>query len=118
MNDGIEAFLPFRREFIELDPDRWPAWYFDEQVLAGTWRCWGTDKAAILAELREYPTGAREVHGVAAVGDLPEIIALIPKAEEWGREEGCVRAVIESRPGWERVLPDYELHQASVRKDL
>lgn len=118
MTEGVEAFLPFRRAFVDLDPERYPAWYFDEQVLSGAWRCWSDSRAAILAEIREYPSGAKEVHGVAAAGDLEAIVGLIPFAEQWGREEGCSRAVIESRPGWERVLPDYELHQVSVRKDL
>lgn len=115
---NLEAYLRFRREFIALDPERYPVWYWDQQISTGEWRCWGTDKAAILAEIREYPSGVKEVHGVAAAGELDAIVSLIPYAEQWGREEGCGRAVIESRPGWERVLPDYELHQASVRKDL
>jgi hypothetical protein len=108
----------FRDTFGSLDPERYPLSVIDENVTAGAWRCWGNDDAAILAEIKTYPTGISEVHGVAAVGDLHEIVGLIPLAEAWGREQGCVRAVIESRPGWERVLPDYELHQVSVRKDL
>lgn len=114
----LEAYLTFRRDFAALDPDRYPVVYFDHQVATGAWRCWGNDRAAILAEIKTYPSGVKEVHGVAAAGDLQEIINLIPRAEEWGREQGCVRAVIESRPGWMRAMPDYELHQVSVRKDL
>lgn len=108
----------FRDEFVSLDPERYPAEYIDRRVETGAWRCWGDERAAILAEIRVYPSGAREVHGIAAAGDLAAIIGLIPLAEAWGREMGCTRAVIESRPGWERALPDYELHQVSVRKDL
>lgn len=113
------AYLDFREDFAALDPDRYPVDYIDHQVASGAWRCWGNAHAAILAEIKTYPSGLREVHGVAAAGDLQAIIELIPLAEEWGREQGCVRAVIESRPGWERALPkEWELHQVAMRKDL
>jgi hypothetical protein len=49
---------------------------------------------------------------------LAAIIALIPKAEEWGRSLDCIGAVIESRPGWIKALPGYQLFQAAMRKDL
>lgn len=115
---SLEAYLRFRSDFISLDPDRYPATFIDGMVQSGLWRCWGTDGAAILAEIRTYPSGVKEVHGIAAAGDLHEIISLIPFAENWGRDNGCDRAVIESRAGWERALPDYQLHQVSLRKEL
>lgn len=118
LDTGWSAYLPFRHEFIALDPERYPAAYLDAQVAGGSWRCWGNDKAAILAEIKTYPSGVREVHGVAAAGDLRAIVELIPLAEQWGKEAGCGRAVIESRPGWERVMPQYETHQVAVRKEL
>jgi hypothetical protein len=109
--------LPFRDEFAAIDPDRFPIEYIEGRVASGDWRVWSTDRAAIIAEIKIYPTGEKEVHGIAAAGELAEIVALIPHAEQWGRDEGCSRAVIESRPGWAR-LPGYVLHQVSVRKDL
>lgn len=118
MNTGWDAYEPFRPDFHALDPDRYPADYMDAQVYAGFWRCWGTPEAAILVELKRYPSGVLEVHGVAAAGDLQTIVGLIPCAEHWGRELGAVRAVIESRSGWERILNGYEVHQVSIRKDL
>lgn len=117
-DSGLSAYIYHREAFAEIDPDRYPEAYIDEMVVRGLWRCWGNEKAAILAEIKRFPSGLAEVHGVAAAGDLREIVGLIPQAEEWGRQCGCVRAVIESRPGWERMLPDYELHQVAVRKDL
>lgn len=113
-----EAYERFREAIVEIDPERFPAPYIDRQVLTGGWRCWGSETAVILAELKTYPSGLREVHGVVAAGDAQEIVSLIPLAEEWGRELGCRRAVIESREGWRKMLPDYELHQTSVRKEL
>ena len=113
-----EAYERFRDELTGLDPDRYPAWFWDRQIYIGFWRVWGSDKAVIVAELKPYPSGIIELHGVAAAGDLAAIVDLIPLAEAWGREAGAVRAVIESREGWARMLPEYEVHQVSVRKEL
>lgn len=113
-----EAYARFRNDFVSLDPDRYPADYIDGQVTAGAWRCWGNEQAAILAEIRSYPSGAREVHGIAAAGELEQIIGLIPLAEEWGRECGCQWASIESHPAWARLLPGYEVAQVRIVKEL
>lgn len=80
-----------------------------------------TDKAAIVFEVRIYPSGLRDVHGLVAAGDLNDIVeTLIPQAEAWGRANGCSGALIESRPGWARILKHhgYEPHQLAVRKEL
>ena len=115
---GDTAYLPFREQFVALAPEKYPPDYVDAMVWAGRWRCWGDGKAAILAELREYPSGLREVHGIAAAGELDSIKELIPMAEAWGRSAGCHVASIESRPEWARVLPDYEVEQVRIVKGL
>lgn len=94
--------------------------YLDWQVLQPHVRMWASDESAIIAELRQYPTGALVVHGVVAAGELAEIVKLIPEAEQWGREHGCIMAIIESRPGWARALrhSGYESHQIALRKAL
>jgi hypothetical protein len=72
-------------------------------------------------ELRRYPGGALDVHGLVAAGDMVEIRDnLIPCAEAWGRANGCIAGVVESRPGWAKVLKPsgYEVSQVTVRKEL
>lgn len=113
-----EPYERFRDEFAALDPDRYPADYIDRQVWTGAWRCWGDDSAAILAEIRTYPSGLREVHGIAAAGDLRAIVGLIPLAEAWGASAGCKIASIESREGWGKLLPGYRVEQVRIVKEL
>lgn len=113
-----EPYGRFRDEFVALDPERYPASYIDRMVWSGAWRVWGSDRAAIIAEIRRYPSGAKEVHGIAAAGDLREIVGLVPLAEAWGAQEGCRWASIESREGWERLLPGYEAAQIRIVKEL
>ena len=116
------GYRRFRDRFAEaMDPAFYPIDYLDTLILSGRARLWvGTD-AAIVAEIRDYPGGARVVHGLVAAGRIGEIKAhLIPRAEAWGKAMGCTSAIIESRSGWMRALKPfgYEPHQMAVRKEL
>lgn len=115
---GWDAYAPFREEFTALCPEKYPPAYIDAQVLSCAWQCWSDGKAAILAEIRTYPSGLKEVHGLAAAGDLESILGLIPLAEAYGRHVGCTLASIESRDGWGRLLPDYAAEQTRIVKGL
>ncbi len=115
-------YVDWRDAFAEVIDERYYTLdWLDMRLLNGEVMFWGSENAAIIAELREYPTGSRDVHGLIAAGDLHEIIEeLIPKAEAWGRENGCIAALIESRPAWAKALAPYgyETHQVTVRKEL
>lgn len=114
----MDPYLAHRDEFVALCPAKYPPEYIDAQVMARNWLCWGNERAAILAEVKQYPSGLREIHGLAAAGELEEIRNLIPLAEEYGRHVGCAVASIESREGWARLLPDYEVEQVRIVKEL
>ena len=118
MMTGWDAYTPFRSEFTALCPEKYPPEYLDAMVASGQWVCWSDGKAAILAEVKVYPSGLREVHGLGAVGDLEAIQGLIPLAEAWGRANGCAIASIESRPAWAKLLTDYEVEQVRIVKGL
>ncbi len=116
------TYVEWRDAFADVIDERYYTLdWLDMRLLNGEVRFWGSANAAIIAELRDYPTGAKDVHGLIAAGDVREIITdLIPKAEAWGRENGCVAALIESRHAWSRVLASYgySTHQVTVRKEL
>jgi hypothetical protein len=107
--------LPFRDEFATIDPARYPIEYIEKQVASGFWRVWSNDRAAIIATIKRYPSGLREVHGLAAAGDLAEIVGLIPLAEDWGRSRGCVGAEIASKPAWAKIMAAHGYKPAQVR---
>jgi hypothetical protein len=112
----------FRAEFAKaLDPRLYKIEHLDTLLLSGRAQIWVGDAAAIVTEIREYPTGARVIHGLVAAGALDEIVGtLIPKAEAWGRARGCLMAIVESRSGWVRRLKGagYQIHQTALRKEL
>jgi hypothetical protein len=115
------GYCAFRPAFAEVMDERYHTLrWLDEQVLSGKVQFWRSDNAALLTELKDYPTGARDIHVVIAAGDKGEIIGLAPQAEQFGRENGCIGATVESRIGWAKALKPfgYETHQLTVRKEL
>lgn len=115
------TYARWRGRFAEaIDESLYPLEWLDRRVEEGSARFWANDKAAILAEIKAYPSGAREVHGMVAAGDLDAIKALIPLAEQFGRDCGCCRASIASHPAWARLMREegYEMSQATIVKVL
>ena len=95
--------------------------WLDLQILSGEFRFWASENAALVTEIKTYPAGAKDVHVMVAAGDMGEIVeVLAPLAEAWGASQGCVAALVESRPAWARVLAPYgwEPHQLTLRKEL
>lgn len=116
------GYLRFRDAFAAvMDPRLYSLAWLDDQILSGAALLWVGDRAAIVAQIRQYPTGAMDIEGLIAAGDLGEIVGdLIPRAEAHGAFIGCVGAIIQSREGWARVLKPhgYEVHQVALRKEL
>lgn len=116
------GYLRFRGEIGQVIDERmYSLEWLDGQLLTGRARAFIADDAIILIEIKHYPSGERDVHGLVAAGSLPTIIDdLIPQAEEYGRSIGCIGAVIESRGGWAKALKrdGYEPYQTTIRKDF
>ena len=114
------GYLRFRDAFAKvLDPALYTIDWLDLQIVQGAFLLWVGRNAAIIAEVKHYPTGARDIAGMLAAGDLAEIVnELIPAAEAYGQSIGCIGALIESREGWERALKPhgYARHQVALRK--
>lgn len=116
------GYVRHRAGFAEIIDERFYslAWV-ERQILEGRYFVFANDAAAVIVEIRVFPTSARDLHFVAATGTLDTLIGeLRREAEQWGREQGCITASIESREGWQRVLEPqgYELFQVGLRKEL
>jgi hypothetical protein len=118
----LEGYIHWRPEFLKVaDPRFYPPEWLDHQVVTGEAQLLKTEHAAILVDMKVYPSGARDVHGVVAAGDLNDICnLLIPAAEAWGRQFGCIGACLESREGWVKALrpSGYVAEQVVLRKDF
>jgi hypothetical protein len=116
------GYLEFRPRFAEVMDERYHTLkWLDDQVLGGKVQVWRSPNAAMITELRDYPTGAKDIHALIAAGDLMEIVEQItPRAEQWARDQGCIAAQVESREGWSKALrpSGYQAFQTIVRKEL
>ena len=104
-----------------INQELYPVEYLDRLLIEGRAAFLATSDAAIIIEIKTFPSGVRAVAGIVAAGDKDEIRGrLIPAAEEIGRRAGCKYGLIESRPGWCRAMKEdgYELFQASIIKEL
>ena len=120
--EGWAAYLHWRPEFAKaIDEALYPLSWLDSQVARGEARFAYTDTAAILYEYKHYPSGAFQVEGLVAAGDVEAIVEfLIPFVEAEAAHAGAVAAQIASRPAWARVLRErgYVPYQAAIRKVL
>jgi hypothetical protein len=116
------AYHRFRPSFAEaMDPAFYPIDHLDHLLLSKRATLFASGDAAMVAEIRLYPSGLRAVHCLVAAGRIDEIVeAIRPRVEAWGRAHGCGAAIVESRAGWANVLKPhgYAPFQISVRKDL
>jgi hypothetical protein len=115
------SYARFRDAFAGvLDPRFHTIEWLDYQVEIGALHLLCNEQAACLLSVIAHPTGAKEMHCMIAAGALEGILALIPDAEQWGRQQGCIVAVVESREGWVRAMSGfgYAPYQVAVRKAL
>ena len=116
-----EAYWRFRDDIAGLaDPRFYPIDWIDKQVWTGAIRTLANAGAIIGFEIKDYPGGARELHGMFAAGELESILSLIDQAIECGKSLGCTVATIASRSGWARLLESrgFGPHQQSIIKEL
>ncbi|MDB5692327.1 MAG: hypothetical protein JWO81_1390 [Alphaproteobacteria bacterium] len=115
-------YHPWREEFEKaLDPRFYRIEHLDTIINENWARIFTCPEAALIVELRRYPTGAFDGHVLIAAGSPKHVVAVLrPRAEAWLREIGAEGALVESRPGWARLLKDhgYAPHQMILRKDF
>ncbi len=115
------ALVRFRDEIAALlDARKWPMDWVDAQIEAGRIAVHENDTALIGVEVREYPGGLRELHGMFAAGEMAGILQLIDESVAAARLNGLDAATIASRPGWARALKGrgFNVDQVTITKDL
>lgn len=95
-----------------------------EQLKYGTRLLWiaveddATIIAAALTQL--FPMRSGMVCKVLECGGdhMREWIGLRVQIEQYAKDEGCARVLIEGRPGWARMLPDYATIGVTLEKRI
>lgn len=70
--------------------------------------------AALVGQIEVYPGGERVFQFLWAVGDVAEIVQLVPGCEAMARMMGCTAMLIEGRAAWKRVMEAHGYKQWSV----
>ena len=76
--------------------------------------------AALVGQIEVYPGGERVFQFLWAVGDVDELVTLVPGCEALARMMGCTAMLIEGRPAWKRVMEPqgYKLWSITLHKGL
>ena len=74
-----------------------------DEIQRGEAQLWEADGALIVTEIHDTPR-KRLLHFWLATGELQAVIALMHRALEWAKSEGCTMATLAGRKGWEKVL--------------
>jgi len=117
LRDEFRRVWPLLKEAIIHDTHRkrhvWDA------IDKGDCQLWTAPNAAIVTELRVFPTGLKVINGWLAGGELEGVKALVSQAEAWGKSQGCVKAGIScGRAGWSRKLDGYAVAGVQLTKEL
>lgn len=86
-------------------------------LMAGQLQFWLSETAAHITEFRQYPR-LKEISTFVSGGDMESILQMKPDIERYGHNNGCTRARIEGRRGWERVHKDYDFLSVSLVKEI
>lgn len=74
--------------------------------------------AAMLTQLFEMASGKMCKMQECGGERMQEWKHLRARVEDYARAEGCTRVLVEGRPGWERIMPDYERVAVVLEKRL
>lgn len=101
----LSQWARFRDQFAEAMGDGF--WTIDdlEQKIAHRRAFFFPGRAsAVVAQIEVYPGGERVMQSLWAVGDVAEIVQMIPGIESVARMMGCTSILVEGRPAWKRAL--------------
>lgn len=119
--EAMAAYTRHRTEIAGILDERFfPLWWVESQISAGHIGLAHSDDALIGFEVRTYPGGARELHGMFAAGDKDAIRELVVQVCDAAAISGCHVAAIESRPGWAREYRNlgFQTDRVRIVKDL
>lgn len=74
--------------------------------------------AAMLTQLFNMVSGKMLKMQECGGERMPEWKHLRRRIEDYARAEGCTRVLVEGRPGWQRIMPDYERVAVVLEKRL
>ena len=78
---------------------------------------WANGESGVLCEFEDYPR-KRICRFWSAGGALDDLLPMHETIVAWAKSHGASRMEIIGRPGWLKVLPDYQRVGVWMRKDV
>jgi hypothetical protein len=118
LRDEFERVWPWLKDASMRYADTHRKRHVWQAIEKGNARLWTTPNAGLVTLVDTYPTGLKEIRGWLAGGDLDEIVGIVPQIEQWGKSQGCTRAVIHGRRGWLRAFDGYREAAITMVKEI
>jgi hypothetical protein len=119
LREDFDRVWPWLKPAIENFGDTHRKRHVWAAIESGDVQLWTNASAALVTEIKVYPTGVKLVNAWLAGGDLDGVLLLVPAAERFARAKGCKRVGIAfCRAGWARKLPGYRKAGVQLTKDL
>lgn len=74
-----------------------------EMIAAGRANLWPGPESVIVTEVIQHPR-EKHLHFFLAAGNRRELAAMHPLVCDWGRAQGCTKASLVGRKGWQRTF--------------
>lgn len=116
--EAFERFWPFLKKAVAHAGGTHRKRHVIDRIEDGRAQFWPLPNAAIVTEIVTYDADVKHIRGWLSGGDIDEIKAALPAIEAWGKKQGCSRAIINGRKGWQRALRDYAHSAVILTKEL
>lgn len=124
--DQIDAAWPYVLGYItagyaagdEPVPENLKEWLKEKKGLLWIYTTGGRVLAAMVTSIEQRLSGKVLRLGATGGIELRRWRECEARIVEYARAEGCVKVVLEGRPGWSRVLPGYTTERVIMEKVL
>jgi len=109
LNADVDPLLAqwarFRDQFADaMGPGFWTIEDLEQKIAHRRAFFFPGRDAALVGQIEVYPGGERVFQFLWAVGDVRELVAMVPGCEAMARMMGCTAMLIEGRPAWKKVM--------------
>jgi ribosomal protein L5 len=117
------AVSPYVDSFVERANGRFDSEDVFERIKEGFWSLWIVHekfeiRAVLMTQIIKYPK-LKELQIIMCVGENhKDWYHLVNKMKDFARSSGCKKIVAITRPGWEKVMKEFEKSHVYLEGDL
>ena len=90
-----------------------------DALIDGRNQLWHEKGAFALTAIDDHPTGLVTFSFLGLVGkDREAWLGVLDEMLDWAREQGCTMVQTLARPGWKRVLKDWEMTHVFLEREI